>query len=346
MKKVMKKYIVPHEDNDFRPHLLRSAGLFVLITAIAVVFLASQAQRISLPASDYLASVLPAVLADLANHDRASNQLASLSVNPMLQEAARLKAEDMATKGYFAHHSPSGVSPWYWISQSGYGFTYAGENLAVNFDDSDAVNTAWMNSPTHRANILNNRFTEIGIATSKGIYEGGETTFVVQMFGRPMLKPTASKSAESPSAVVVSNLSLQGESAGNKNEKVSGSEISVTELASSSTASESGNQTFVAVENSGTDVASASAGAVSGAEIARYSSLWARFVTSPTKTLAVVYLAISALLLAGLLSVLFVKHNRRVRHVIIIITLLILLCGIFYAYRAFVHSEVVVTTLF
>ena len=60
----------------------------------------------------------------------------------------------------------------------------AGENLAVNFVDSqDAIN-AWMNSPIHRDNILNNNFHEIGVGTAKGIYEGKETTFIVQFFGR------------------------------------------------------------------------------------------------------------------------------------------------------------------
>jgi hypothetical protein len=97
-----------------------------------------------------------------------------------------MKANDMATKGYFAHTSPEGLSPWYWFKQAGYDFVYAGENLAVNFSDSAEVDKAWMNSPGHRDNILNTKYTEVGIATANGMYQGRPTTFVVQEFGRPM----------------------------------------------------------------------------------------------------------------------------------------------------------------
>jgi hypothetical protein len=57
--------------------------------------------------------------------------------------------------------------------------------LAVNFVDSEDVTDAWMKSPSHRANIVNYNFTEIGVAMAKGQYKGSEAIFVVQMFGRP-----------------------------------------------------------------------------------------------------------------------------------------------------------------
>jgi hypothetical protein len=103
----------------------------------------------------------------------------------LLTVAAQDKANDEATKGYFAHTSPQGLTPWYWFQQVGYNFDYAGENLAVNFSDSEDVTTAWMNSPEHRANILNTDFTQIGIAAAQGVYEGEPTTFVVEEFGTP-----------------------------------------------------------------------------------------------------------------------------------------------------------------
>ncbi len=109
-----------------------------------------------------------------------------------------MKADDMATKGYFAHTSPEGLTPWYWFAQVGYNYTYAGENLAINFNESKDVDTAWLASPTHRANILNSHYTEIGIATAQGMYKGVQATFVVQMFGTPVVfdyKPTAKVSA-------------------------------------------------------------------------------------------------------------------------------------------------------
>jgi hypothetical protein len=99
----------------------------------------------------------------------------------------------MATKGYFSHTSPEGLSPWHWFDTVGYKFMYAGENLAINFSESTDVEQAWMNSPGHRANILNERFTEIGIATAQGTYQGQPTIFVAQMFGKPLPVYTATK---------------------------------------------------------------------------------------------------------------------------------------------------------
>jgi hypothetical protein len=129
--------------------------------------------------------VLPIVLVNITNNDRGEEGLTELTVNPILEEAARMKVEHMVKNSYFAHVSPDGLDPWYWLYRAGYTFTEAGENLAVNFSDSEDVVKAWMNSPGHRANILNGKFTEIGIAAAKGQYKGKKTVFVVQMFGTP-----------------------------------------------------------------------------------------------------------------------------------------------------------------
>lgn len=137
------------------------------------------------PKTGFFASVLPGVLVELVNASRQNNNLPSLRANPLLEEAARLKVQDMAQRGYFSHNTPDGKTPWYWLDLVGYSFGAAGENLAVNFYDSQDINNAWMLSPAHRANILNYGFTEIGIATAKGTYQGQETIFVVQYFGLP-----------------------------------------------------------------------------------------------------------------------------------------------------------------
>ncbi len=120
----------------------------------------------------------------LTNKERADVGIPRLLYSQALADSAQLKASDMARGGYFAHISPNGRTPWYWFKQKGYDFLYAGENLAVNFTSSGDINTAWMNSQGHKANILNKNFTEIGVATAKGLYKGKETTFVVQMFGQ------------------------------------------------------------------------------------------------------------------------------------------------------------------
>jgi len=134
---------------------------------------------------DSLSAVYASVLVTLTNQNRAMADIAELEVNPLLERAAQLKADDMASKGYFAHNTPDGKTPWYWLDEAGYKYVFAGENLAVNFTESEDVERAWMNSRGHFLNIMNPRFTEIGIATSTGIYKGREAIFVVQMFGAP-----------------------------------------------------------------------------------------------------------------------------------------------------------------
>lgn len=136
--------------------------------------------------TNFLSAVISRTLVDLANADRSQSKIGTLRINPTLEQVAQMKANDMATKGYFAHTSPEGLNPWHWFKQAGYDFVYAGENLAVNFSDSAEVDKAWMNSPGHRDNILNTKYTEVGIATANGVYQGRPTTFVVQVFGRPM----------------------------------------------------------------------------------------------------------------------------------------------------------------
>jgi len=151
---------------------------------IFLSFVLTSVQSVLWTKSDWLvSSVLPSVIVDLTNDERGN--LGTLSRNSVLDEAAQLKAEHMAQYEYFSHYSPDGVSPWHWFDQVSYSFVHAGENLAVHFTDSDEVVSAWMDSPGHRANILNGNFTEIGVGTAKGTYNGTDTIFVVQLFGTP-----------------------------------------------------------------------------------------------------------------------------------------------------------------
>lgn len=187
MKAVLKKYFIPHKENDYIPHFFREhvvagfAAFLLLIFALTFAY-----SQVVLGNYNFLAQVLPPALIGLANTDRATNSLPELKINPLLVLAAKYKADDMAAKSYFGHTSPEGLTPWVWFGKAGYSFSYAGENLAIDFSESADVNTAWMNSTGHRANILNKNFTEIGVATAKGFYQGHETTFVVQLFGRPL----------------------------------------------------------------------------------------------------------------------------------------------------------------
>ncbi len=133
----------------------------------------------------HTAAVISAVLVDMANADRAAQGLGTLMPDPLLTAAAQAKATDMAQKSYFAHFDASGKAPWDWMHEAGYRYAHAGENLAIQFSESGDVQRAWLASPAHRANLLDGRFTQVGIATAEGFYQGQPTTFVVQFFGTP-----------------------------------------------------------------------------------------------------------------------------------------------------------------
>lgn len=177
-------HLVPHEGNDYRPHLLQKAAMIGLFAMVVLTFTLANFQALLWQSSHFLVgAVLPAVVVDLTNEQRTENHLATLKRNTVLDEAATLKAQDMAINSYFSHNSPAGITPWHWFDAAGYKYVYAGENLAVYFTDSNAVVDAWMKSPTHRANIVGNQYEEIGVGTAKGTYNGYDTVFVVQLFG-------------------------------------------------------------------------------------------------------------------------------------------------------------------
>lgn len=138
-----------------------------------------------------VSTVLPAVVVELTNSERIDAGIPRLVRNTTLDEAARMKAEHMAKYQYFSHYSPDGVSPWYWFKEAGYVYAHAGENLAIHFTDSTEVVSAWMNSPTHKANIVGGQYTEIGVGTAKGVFDGFDTVYVVQLFGTPAAAPVA-----------------------------------------------------------------------------------------------------------------------------------------------------------
>jgi hypothetical protein len=125
-------------------------------------------------------------LYQLTNEQRQKNNLPALSLNSTLSLAAQRKAENMLAENYWSHYSPEGKTPWDFILGAGYKYEYAGENLAKNFLFSNGVIDAWMNSTTHRENLLKKEYTEVGYAIVNGVLNGEQTTLVVQEFGKPM----------------------------------------------------------------------------------------------------------------------------------------------------------------
>ncbi len=121
------------------------------------------------------------------NKERTKGNLAPLKENTKLSMSAEKKVNDMFAKQYFEHVSPSGVGVSDLGQSVGYEYIIIGENLALgNFKDDKAVLLAWMNSPGHRANIMNKNYTEIGVYAKKGMFEGKETWLAVQHFGTPV----------------------------------------------------------------------------------------------------------------------------------------------------------------
>lgn len=144
---------------------------------LLVVFSAGLAQ-----ASDITAEMV----IKLTNKARQSAGVAELKKNDLLTKAAQQKAEDMLDKDYFAHVSPQGKSPWDFIEGAGYDYHFAGENLAINFTNSEEQQKAWMESELHRKNILNPEYEEIGVAVRSGKIDGEKTIVTVQEFGTQM----------------------------------------------------------------------------------------------------------------------------------------------------------------
>ena len=103
-----------------------------------------------------------------------------------LSSSAQAKVDDMVTKGYFEHETPEGYNVEHFIDNAGYEYITVAENLASgDFVDAEDLVTAWMNSPGHRANILNRDVTEIGVAVSYVEFQGAMQYVAVQHFGRP-----------------------------------------------------------------------------------------------------------------------------------------------------------------
>lgn len=127
--------------------------------------------------------ITPQTMLELTNASRREVGAVELKSNSQLAAAAEAKASDMLSFQYFDHNSPSGVTPWFWIKSSGYEYSYAGENLAIDFISAEGAHQAFMNSSSHRENILNTNYQEIGIAVKKGIFEGEESIIVVEEFG-------------------------------------------------------------------------------------------------------------------------------------------------------------------
>ncbi len=124
---------------------------------------------------------------ELTNERRNNNHRPNLLLNARLSRAAQMKADNMASNGYFMHTDPNGRKFTYWLKKVGYDYSHAAENLAVNFNNSDSLVKAWMNSSSHKSSLLSEKYSEFGVGLAVGQYKGDQAFFVVLMLAEPTI---------------------------------------------------------------------------------------------------------------------------------------------------------------
>ncbi len=166
----------------------------VLLLVVAMFAFAWVRSPIGTNVLAFATEMSSASLLDETNRQRQVNNAGTLELNEQLQAAARAKAEDMAERNYWSHETPDGDQPWKFIEESGYQYIKAGENLAYGFMSSSQTVNGWMNSESHRENMLDPAFTEVGFGyvNAVGFQNSNEETIVVALYAQP-LEPNASQ---------------------------------------------------------------------------------------------------------------------------------------------------------
>ncbi len=329
---LVKHLFVPHHGNDYKPHFFRELGVGIVIFVSIFLLGFSAGSSFFIKKTVLGASIGASVLVDLTNQSRLAFNEQPLLRNEKLDAAAQMKGEDMVLGGYFAHESPTGVTPWHWFVEAGYKYLYAGENLAINFSDSEAVTQAWLNSPKHRENLLDVRFKEIGMAAVEGLYNGNKTIFIVQLFGTPArniesVAPVVSTSTASstPEEVIVPIDATTTEST--TKESPAPSEVkgeSVKATAASSTVAVSSQQATT-TENRKVEEE------VSNEVVPHYSTWYQKFIFDGPKYITGMYLVLIFVVLLGLITLVTVEvRKQHYKHILYGVGLLVMLAALIY----------------
>jgi uncharacterized protein YkwD len=183
-------WFLPTKKNHFHPVILRPIGLAFIALVLVFIPLTYNVTATGRPqVLGYATDISASGLNSATNQQRANAGLGALRINSALNQAANNKAADMFAQNYWAHTSPEGKQFFTFIQEAGYSYSIAGENLAKNFSTSDGVVTAWMNSASHRANLLNGSFVDVGYAVMNGNLLGEDVTLVVAEYGAPKAAP-------------------------------------------------------------------------------------------------------------------------------------------------------------
>jgi len=192
---------LPHPQREERATLLSPKALFLYSFFLSTVLLAFKfLPRYAPGVLSYASDIYVRELLTYTNDVRAEANLSPLELNNTLSRAAYSKAKDMFADNYWAHVAPDGTQPWDFILGAGYDYSYAGENLAKNFNGSKEVVDAWYKSESHRENLLNPKYNDIGFAVVDGVLDGYETTLVVQTFGKERVPTYLGSTSVSPTA--------------------------------------------------------------------------------------------------------------------------------------------------
>ena len=181
--KLISEFFIPCHSNNHKPKLLRTQSLTLIVVILALLkvtialyifyFTAYQAKM----SEDMTAQILA-----LVNRDRTAQNLKPLSLNTVLNSSALSKANNMVANNYFAHYSPDGKKPWDFIDRNSYAYLFVGENLAMNFTSAESAHQALMLSPSHKENIMNDKYLDIGLAVVSGEIAGKNTNVLVELF--------------------------------------------------------------------------------------------------------------------------------------------------------------------
>jgi len=137
-----------------------------------------------LPETAYLSSISSEKILELTNYERQKANLHTLENSPLLKEAAQRKIESILEEQTFKHNI-KGRKFSEWIKDVGYDYFYVGENLAMDFITAEGAVKAWMESESHKKNLLDKTYLETGIAVIQGKFEDSQTTIIAQIFGTP-----------------------------------------------------------------------------------------------------------------------------------------------------------------
>ena len=177
-------FLIASESNNFRPPVLSYKAFLIygLILILLRILLTA-----ALPAQS--AAVESTTLMGLINQERQQRNISVLFTHPSLLSASAQKSQDMIDRDYFNHIDPDGNYIWGKIVAAGYTpYQLLGENLAVDFATSEGIVKAWLDSPSHRANLLNTQFVDQGLTALYGDYQGRYTNLTASLFGALVAK--------------------------------------------------------------------------------------------------------------------------------------------------------------